>query len=301
MSERKPTNDGWKLALDTIVHGANDFDRHSTAAAVVFYDTLARLVKGGDPGQIRHNEWVAEVRCQQSADVIWSTGDTLERPAWLPECVRAVLVVPENTNLDSTAEVTQAALNRYSAITKVRKRAKTQPLGSVVACEAAGRFAGISLAVCREPGKPDLRELESCLRNAMRAGEYDLRRLVIPVWGREADMKLWADVLAKLVNDAAMTQSGVRLPISLVFRPQDEAVACVVETLLIDRGVLVARSAELASGPEDWQGPDAVFESVSENGKVTPRKFADWCARGVRLPRQIWNHHKRVWREANHG
>lgn len=287
----------WRLALDPIVHGANYFDQLSTATAFAIYDALSRLVEHEvEPNQVKTDPWVAEVRSQQGAEVYWFLGDTFDRPAVLPPHLATTLLIPNDTRLDSTAEITQAALKRFSELeaqlAKHRKERATRACGETVDCGAAGRFSSVAFAVCREPGKAALVGLEACLRRSLCPAPYGPQRAVIPVWGGEDQLVQWADALLAVVIKAPNTQAGVRLPLLLTFRPEDENRALRLERLLIKRGVLVGRESDFMAGD---CGPEAAIACVKTTGPVTPARLGSWFARGVRLPAALWDRFTRAW------
>lgn len=287
----------WRNALFAIVHGANAFDQPSTASAFATYDALARVVDHGrEPGELKTDPWIADVRSQQCAEIYWFLGDTFQRPHALPSHLAATLVIPNNTRLDSTAEITQAALKRFpeleAQLAKYRKVETMRSCGEVVACDAAGRFSSVTFAVCREPGNAALIGLEACLRRALCPTPYDPQRVVIPVWGGEDQLEQWADSLAAVVLQAPNTQAGVRLPLLLTFRPEDESRALRLERLLIERGVLVGREFDFMAGD---CGPEAALACVKATGPVTPSRLGSWFARGVRLPAKLWDRFTRAW------
>ena len=306
MPDQNPEETAIHLS-ELLVHAMNYFGSRDASIATGAYDALARVAhRHKHARDLDCSNWIAEVRLQQTADVIWGIGNTLAVPEYLSHQSDLRLVLPNNTNLDSSAQLLAAAEAKTPGMrTRLNEwKQKNSPAscGDAVSIGPGLGFQEVVHVICREPGDPALTRLNCGLAAAMSPGSYNHGRLVIPVWGSEDDLTVWADALGSLAADATTMQSPVRLPVILLFRPEEEARGIALQRMLIERGLLVLNQQDYASchssmHNEDLGIPDEVFAEVGTDRLIHPLKFAKWVSRGLRMPARVWLHHLEIWRD----
>lgn len=288
--------------MDLLTHGTNAFRHRNTAMATALRDTMNPGDASVRMGSLAEH-LIQTVMFQQGPDVIWGTGSTLEVPEHLAETGMAKLMLPNNTSLTSSAQLTTAALNELLGLSDDLAEARREhevEVGQVIETTGRGPFQGIIHAVCRQPGDSTLRGLADILAQCG-AGT------VIPVWGAKEDLPLWAAALEAATSLAEDVQANVRLPLHLRFRPEDADRGEELEKLLIEARILVEREEDEhawrwgGSASDAVEIPESVLALVGVDREVHPLRFARWAARGVRLAEEVWTRHVRVWQRGVDG
>lgn len=293
--------------MDLLIHAANALPGRGEGLGAMFFDFVAAMYHNPEgPPRFDHQTFTSYARLQMGAEVIWSIGDTLNVPMCLSGAIYPVLVLPNNTKLNSTSRVNEAANARFPRMLADLARPVKDGVGHdpgwAVRLKGEGGFAAIVHVVCRKPGDPTLLALQAGLEGAFAVGEDKCGHLSIPIWGEESDLAVWADALAGIVSGFCQFQKHARMPIALRFRPEDRARAEAIERMLVRRCVLVGREDDPKLGTLSEKPPaipDEVVRLVGKGGPICPLTFARWMSRGAFLHPDVWRRHVQIFGDGN--
>lgn len=263
-----------------------------------------------DPGKIVW-EYLSYLRLPR---VVWGIGDVFD---FAPPkgFTRHILLLPTNSNLDTSAALVKHAHARYgSGPFDELKANRPARLGQSFRTSAGNSHAigGICHLVCRSPGEPALRNLEECLRSIAAA---PLQRHVLPLWGSADEIPQWVEAIAGWVNrQHSIQDAGPSVLIRVL--PEDQKKAEHLESGLIYNGVLVGRETEChfydpnydiffvddsGSLPNQKTVKERLAVEVRSRGPLTPDLYAEWMFSGTSLPEEAWERHLRIVRGPGDG
>jgi hypothetical protein len=156
--------------------------------------------------------------------------------------IRNVLLLPENTSLDTTAQLTAAARERFAWSCLWKDRPVPQTLGTSISEDTERRdsFHRITRLVCREPGNPKLQNLPTRVCDL---GGF-LHRLVLPLWGGESDIPLWASLLKGWTEAWLKYNQTAPVVVLVRFRLSEQRRALILQDCLDKLGVPSAPASE---------------------------------------------------------
>lgn len=188
-------------------------------------------------------------------DACWAVRHLVDRPAIrFSRCdpinepprpipfTRTVLLVPNNTNLDSASTLVAQASKRHPC-ERPQHFEIGAALGSVVGTRTQGsdHYDEVWHLVCRQPGQPRLLGLEPALERLVAPSE-EVLCLRAPVFGSDSDWDTWASGL-RLWHAARRTIQESPVFLELCFIPDSLSVAEGIRSRLSAKGV-----------PFEWPG-----------------------------------------------
>ena len=281
--------------LDWMIHAANA-GRRTEAVGGMLFDVASAMhyLDHVDWRTLDCQDYIDYSKLQTLGEVILCEGDTLALPAVLSSAFFPTLVLPNNTELNSSSRVNEAADERFPEMNSHIQRwmaDHSQPsLGSAVVIPGGSGFDRIAHLVCRKPGTPDLHGLAEGLDAASKLGEYRYGHLSIPVWGSQSDLVGWAEAICKIIHGARQYQDSPRFPIVMLFRREDRDRRDRLEELLLRRGILatLADASSTLYPAERLEAPESLLRMVSADGPVCPLDFARWVGRGGGITADRW-------------
>lgn len=294
------------MFFDSTLHAAHFWDVPSVAVTRWLYETAVLAKEQHSEFWTNDHAW-ARHRLYQSPPVVWQVVDLLNENPSISLDTPHVLVLPNNTNLDSGALLLKKAVAAWGA--NVMPSAEIErpcKVGDVVevASKGAGRYDKILHFVCREPGKKAVVGLDKCMRSLCdhlhtRFPASFPTCVVLPLWGEASELSTWVDAIASLCSIESALQSR-QLRILFGVPTQDVERAQSLQRMLIGRGVLSAHRAkdELPpSGTSPAVGKPLLLmpefrrqlaSMVRPEGPLTPDIYADWLYGGVALKEEEW-------------
>jgi len=195
-----------------------------------------RIIESVLSGQVSWKEynsacWSIRERIAQPAIRFLNIDPINDPPRRVPG-TRSVLVLPNNTSLDSHSTLLTQAQSRYD----FRVDGSTGEPGSIVRSELKPNdyYDEIRHLVCRKPSDPKLQGLSAGLR-LLNPGEHVVM-FRIPVFGQEGEWEDWVDGLARWLFLRNDIQNAAAF-IDLCFIEQSSHEAACIATSLHGAGI----------------------------------------------------------------